>query len=90
MTDRNFTALSALALGLVIAASAASAQPYGKGGAYAAAPAARPSGQEEHRSHMRQASCDCSMMSGAAGMRDQCMSMMGDHRDETPQPRQPG
>ena len=35
MTDRNFTALSALALGLVIAASAASAQPYGKGGASA-------------------------------------------------------
>lgn len=90
MTNRNFTALGALALGLSIATSAAFAQPYGKGGNYAPAPAARPSAQDEHRSHMRDARCDCSMMKGAGAMRDQCMSMMGDHHDETSQPRQPG
>lgn len=38
MTNRDFTALGVLALGLFIAASAANAQPYGKGGDYAPAP----------------------------------------------------
>jgi hypothetical protein len=90
MTNRNFTALGALALGLSVAAFTASAQPYGKGGNYAPAPAARPFAQDAHGSHMRQAGCDCSMMKGSAGMRDQCMSMMGDHHDETSQPGQPG
>lgn len=87
MTNRNFTALGALALGLSIAASAAVAQTYGKGGNYTPAPAARPS---EHWSQMRDAKCDCSMMKGAGAMRDQCMSMMGAPHDGTSQPRQPG
>jgi hypothetical protein len=86
MTNRNFTAISALALGLVIAASTAYAQPYGKGGNYAPAPAARPSGQDDHRRQVHDAKCDCSMMISAGGMRDQCMSMIGDHHGETTQP----
>lgn len=89
MTNRNFTALGALALGLFVVASAANAQPYGKGGNYGPAPAARPSAQDDHMRHMRDARCDCAMMKGGADMRDQCMSMMGDHHDETSPPRQP-
>ncbi|CAN7584217.1 hypothetical protein LJR225_004371 [Phenylobacterium sp. LjRoot225] len=90
MTNRNFTALGALALGLSIATSAAFAQPYGKGGNYALAPTAQASVQDDHRGHMRDAQCDCSMMNGAGSMRDQCMSMSGDHRGATSQPGQPG
>ncbi|CAN7655748.1 hypothetical protein LJR225_005191 [Phenylobacterium sp. LjRoot225] len=90
MTNRSFTALSALALALSIAASAAHAQPYGKGGNYNVAPSSASSAQDEHKSHMRQTKCDCSMMKSDGAMRDQCMSMMSGHRGETAQPGQAG
>ena len=86
MTKLNLVAAGALALGLAATAFASQAQPYGKGGNYSLAPA----GQAEHRTHLQKANCDCPMMKGDAAMQEQCMSMMGDHRDNAPKPGQPG
>jgi hypothetical protein len=90
MTKLNLVAAGALALGLAATAFASHAQPYGKGGNYSLAPAARASAQGEHRPHMRMAKCDCPMMKGDAAMRDQCMAMMRDHHGDTYKPGQLG
>ncbi|MDP1875557.1 MULTISPECIES: hypothetical protein [Caulobacteraceae] len=77
MTYRIHLTAAALALGLVAAASAASAQPYGKGGNYSMAqpPAAQPRPARD---------CDCPMMKGDQAMREQCMTMMRDHAPPAP------
>jgi hypothetical protein len=71
MFNHTLTALGALALGLSLTASAASAQPYGKGGAYSLAPAQQASAAT--KSHASK--CDCTMMQGGSAMHEQCMSM---------------
>ena len=90
MTKLNLVAAAALALGLAATAFASQAQPYGKGGNYSLAPASRSAAPAERRAHLQKAKCDCPMMKGDAAMQEQCMSMMGDHRDNAPKPGQPG
>ncbi|MBN9319270.1 MAG: hypothetical protein BGN86_14340 [Caulobacterales bacterium 68-7] len=80
MTYRISLTAAALALGLAVVASAASAQPYGKGGNYSLAPSARPPAAQA--TPMRD--CDCPMMKGDHAMREQCMSMMRDHAPAEP------
>ncbi|MDP1616588.1 hypothetical protein [Phenylobacterium sp.] len=80
MTYRIPLTAAALALGLAATASAASAQPYGKGGNYSMAPAARPPAAQA--APMRD--CNCPMMKGDHAMREQCMSMMPDRAPPTP------
>lgn len=80
MTYRISLTAAALALGLAATASAASAQPYGKGGNYSMAPAARPPAAQA----ASMPDCDCPMMKGDQAMREKCMAMMHDHAPPTP------
>ena len=89
MTLRSLLAAGAVALGLSITASAALAQPYGKGGNYASAPQPRSESQSDHARHMRRMTpCDCPMMRGDMSMRDQCMGGMP--RETPSRPGSPG
>lgn len=82
MTFRSHLTAGALALGLAAAASAAIAQPYGKGGNYSMGPAPR----EAQAAHADQhGKCDCPMMQGDQAMREQCMSMMPEHTRPAPE-----
>jgi len=78
MTYRVSLTAAALAFGL--AATAASAQPYGKGGNYSMAPAQRPPAAQA--APMRD--CDCPMMKGGQAMRAQCMTMMPENVPPAP------
>lgn len=80
MTYRIHLAAAALALGLVAAASAASAQPYGKGGNYSMAPVQKPPAAQAAPAR----DCDCPMMKGDQAMREQCMSMTPDRAPAAP------
>ena len=80
MTYRIHLTVAALALGLVAAASAASAQPYGKGGNYNMAPSARPPAAQA----APMGDCACPMMKGDRAMREQCMTVMHDRGPPTP------
>ena len=87
MTSRKTSSAVAFALGaiLTVVSSAASAGPPGN------ILAQRPAAPAPNRpSEGQAANCDCRRMMGDAAMRDQCMSMMSDHRGETSEPRQPG
>lgn len=87
MNTRTTLTAGALSLGLalVAAATSASAQPYGKGGNYVMNPAPRAAQAREPK----HAKCDCPMMKDGATMREQCMTMMGDHQGAA-KPGQPG
>jgi len=80
MTSRILLTAAALALGLVAAASAASAQPYGKGGNYSTAPVQKPPAAQAGPAR----DCDCPMMKGDQAMREQCMTMMPEHAPPAP------
>ena len=80
MTYRIHLPAAALALGLVAAASAASAQPYGKGGNYSTAPVQKPPAAQAGPAR----DCDCPMMKGDQAMREQCMTMMPEHAPPAP------
>jgi hypothetical protein len=80
MTYRIHLTAAALALGLVAAASAASAQPYGKGGNYSTAPVQKPPAAQARPAR----DCDCPMMKGDQAMREQCMTMMPEHAPSAP------
>ena len=80
MTYRIHLTVAALALGLVAAASAASAQPYGKGGNYSMPPAQKPPAAEARPAR----NCDCPMMKGDQAVREQCMTVMPDHAPPAP------
>lgn len=91
MTSHSLLAAGAVAFGLSITASAALAQPYGKGGNYSPAPQTRSESRDDHARHMqRMAQCDCRMMRGDAGMREQCMGMSGMPHDMPSKPGSPG
>ena len=70
--------LTAAALGL--AATAASAQPYGKGGNYSIAPVQRPPAAQAAPTR----DCDCPMMKGDEAMRAQCMTMLRENVPSAP------
>ncbi len=79
MTYRVFLTAAALVLG--VAATAASAQPYGKGGNYSLPPVRRPPAAQAAPTP----DCDCPMMKGGQAMRAQCMTMM--REDVPPAPK---
>jgi hypothetical protein len=87
MNNRSYLAAGALSLGLFLAASAALAQPYGKGGAYSMVPAPQ-AAERGHRPH--HADCQCPMMKGEAAMRDPCMAMSGAHPESSAKPPSAG
>jgi hypothetical protein len=80
MTNRIHLTAAALALGIVAVASAASAQPYGKGGNYSMAPVQKPPAVQAAPAR----DCDCPMMKGDQAMREQCMTKMPDHAPPAP------
>jgi hypothetical protein len=81
----NSTIMAAVFTAAVaLAASAAYAQPYGKGGNYALKPPARPATQAAPKSQRLPGDCDCLMMRGDGAMREMCMTMMPDRQDGAP------